>query len=114
MNHKLLIVALLALFVSSCAPKQTVQQEEPPVAAQPPEELKLPDISAIKDVPEEKKPEKPAEKKQEEQYVMLNFENADIETVIATISRHVKDQLYPCPGRYRQDHDTVTEQDTDQ
>jgi len=42
MNHKLLIVALLALFVSSCAPKQTVQQEEPPVAAQPPEELKLP------------------------------------------------------------------------
>jgi general secretion pathway protein D len=98
MNHKLLVVALLVLFVSSCAPKQAVQQEEPPVAAQPPEELKLPEISAIKEIPEEKKPEKPVEKKQEEQYVMLNFENADIETVIATISDMLKINYILAPG----------------
>ncbi|NJD57150.1 MAG: hypothetical protein FIA94_12205, partial [Nitrospirae bacterium] len=98
MNNKLLVVALLTLFISSCAPKQTVQQVEPPVEAQPSEELKLPEIPAIKEVKEEKKPEKPSEKKPEEQYVMLNFENADIETVIATISDMLKINYILAPG----------------
>jgi len=100
MNNKLLIVALLVLFVSSCAPKQAVQQEEPPVAAQPAEELKLPDVAKPKEVkePETVSPVKPPEKKAEEQYVMLNFENADIETVIATISDMLKINYILAPG----------------
>ena len=98
MNNKLLVVALLALFFSSCAPKQTVQQVAPPVEAQPSEELKLPETPETKEVKEEKKPEKPLEKQPEEQYVMLNFENADIETVIATISDMLKINYILAPG----------------
>jgi len=98
MNNRLIMVALLVLVISSCGPKQTVRQEEQPVAVQPSDELKLPEVPVVKEVKEEKKPEQPVEKKQEEQYVMLNFENADIETVISTISDMLKINYILAPG----------------
>jgi len=104
MNNRLLCIMLLALFVSSCGPKQAVRQEEPlpppppPVAAETAEALKLPDIPPGKGGKEEKKPERPPEKKQEEQFVMLNFENADIETVISTVSEMLKINYILTPG----------------
>jgi general secretion pathway protein D len=107
MNKRLLIIMLLALVVGACGPKQAVRQEEPlppppvaaePVAAAPAEELKLPDIGPVKEGKEDKKPQKAAEKKQDEQFVMLNFENADIETVISTVSEMLKINYILTPG----------------
>ncbi len=98
MNFKLPAVFLLFLLVVSCAPKQAIKQEEqliPPTAA---EGLILPDIEQKKEMKEEKKPLPEVEKKAEEQYVMLNFENADIETVIATVSEMLKINYILAPG----------------
>jgi len=94
MNFKLLTVFLLFLFAASCAPKQAVKQEEPPAA--PAEEQQLPEQKM--ETQEVKKPETPVEKKPEEQYVMLNFENADIGTVISTISEMLKINYILAPG----------------
>ncbi len=99
MIYRLLAFALVLLFVGSCAERQEVKSEEP-VAVQPPvEELKLPEIKPRADVGEEKKAEKPAvEKKTEEQYIMLNFENADLDTVISTIGEMLKINYILAPG----------------
>jgi general secretion pathway protein D len=98
MNFKLFTVFLLFLFVASCAPKQAIKQEEQP-APMPAEELVLPDISEKKVIQEEKQPVvQEVEKKAEEQYVMLNFENADIETVISTVSEMLKINYILAPG----------------
>lgn len=99
MIYRLLAFALILLFVGSCAQRQEVKPEEP-VAVQPPvEELKLPEIKPRTDVREEKKAEKPAvEKKTEEQYIMLNFENADLDTVISTIGEMLKINYILAPG----------------
>ena len=100
MTYKLFTFILLLFLVTSCAPKQAVKQEEqltlPPAA----EELKLPDIGQKKEIMEEekKKPTQEVEKKTEEKYVMLNFENADIETVISTISEMLKINYILAPG----------------
>ncbi len=100
MNNTFLIAALLVLFVGSCAPKQTIKPEEPPVAVQQPSEITPPPETppVPQDVTVEKKPEQPAEQKQEEKYVMLNFENADIETVISTISDMLQINYILAPG----------------
>jgi type II secretory pathway component GspD/PulD (secretin) len=98
MNLKLLTVFLLFLFITSCAPKQAVKQEEQPPAPLQTEELKTPDNAQKKEILEEKKPEAAVEKKPEEQYVMLNFENADISTVISTISEMLKLNYILSPG----------------
>lgn len=99
MNNTFLVAALLVLCVSSCAPKQAVIPEEPPVAVQPPSDLTVPEMPAPpKEVKAEKMPEQPAETKQEEKYVMLNFENADIETVISTISDMLQINYILAPG----------------
>jgi general secretion pathway protein D len=98
MNNTFLVAALLMLCISSCAPKQAVQQEEPPVAAEPSRDIVVPEMPVLKEAEAEKKPEQPVEKKQEEKYVMLNFENADIETVISTISDMLQINYILAPG----------------
>ena len=98
MNLKVCAVFFLFLFVTSCAPKQTVKQVEQPVTPPAAEELKLPDLDRKKEVKEEKKPVAEGVKKAEEQYVMLNFENADIETVISTVSEMLKINYILAPG----------------
>ncbi|TAN41353.1 MAG: hypothetical protein EPN25_05125 [Nitrospirae bacterium] len=89
---------LFSVLLSGCAAQKVVQPEEP--AAKPmAEELKLPDITQKTTPPEEKKAE-PAktDKKAEEQYIMLNFENADIETVISTIGEMLRINYIVAPG----------------
>jgi general secretion pathway protein D len=98
MKCKLLMVFLLFLFVASCAPKQAVKQEEQPPVPQPAEVAQLPDVEQKKEIKEEKTPAPGAEKKPEEQYVMLNFENADIGTVISTVSEMLKMNYILAPG----------------
>ena len=98
MNLKLCAVFLLFLSVISCAPKQTVKQVEQAVTPPQAEELKLPDVDRKKEAKEEQKPVAEAVKKAEEQYVMLNFENADIETVISTVSEMLKINYILAPG----------------
>jgi type II secretory pathway component GspD/PulD (secretin) len=98
MNFKLYTFFLLFLLVTSCAPRQAVKQEEQPPAPQPVEVAQLPDVEQKKEVREEKAPAPAAEKKPEEQYVMLNFENADIGTVISTVSEMLKMNYILAPG----------------
>ncbi len=100
MKNTFVVAALLVLCVSSCAPKQTAKPQEPPVAVQQPSELTpLPEMPPVpKEMTVEKKPEQPIETKQEEKYVMLNFENADIETVISTISDMLQINYILAPG----------------
>lgn len=91
-----LTVLLLFLLVTSCAPKQAVKQEDQP--AVPPVEEVQPADSGKKTEIKEVKPAPAVEKKAEEQYVMLNFENADIGTVINTISEMLKINYILSPG----------------
>ncbi len=97
---RLINVCLIILFVSACGPKQAVKPDETVVVPPSAEELKLPDVQPPMDAKDDKKkPEKTAaEKKQDEQYVMLNFENADIETVVSTISDMLKINYILAPG----------------
>jgi type II secretory pathway component GspD/PulD (secretin) len=103
MKRRTLVFILLMLLVASCAPKQTVKPVEAP--AQPSAaELKLPEIEPKRETVEEKKAEEkrtgatvPAEK-WEEKYVLLNFENTDVETVIATICEMLKINYIIAPG----------------
>lgn len=102
MNLRLISLCLIILFVSACGAKQAVKPDETIVPPPQAEELKLPDMPpvAVKDEKEEKKKAEKAaaEKKQDEQYVMLNFENADIETVVSTISDMLKINYILAPG----------------
>lgn len=96
----LLISGLLLL--NSCAKRQEIKPAE---AILPKEELVLPEPPlkpSVKDqeVVEIKKPEPPItiEKKAEEKYIVLNFNNASIETVIATISELLNINYVLTPG----------------
>ena len=101
MKNSVIVALLLACLLSSCAQKQGIKPEESAVAAQT-EELKLPDVGPKKEKAEEtRKAEAPpveAETKAEEQYVMLNFENTDLETVISTICEMLKINYIIAPG----------------
>jgi general secretion pathway protein D len=92
------MVVLLAWCFSSCASPQTVKREEPALAVKTPEAQKPLEAPVAEEMPKLQEPEKIAEKKPEEQYVLLNFENADIETVIATISDMLKINYILTPG----------------
>ncbi|MDA8432195.1 MAG: hypothetical protein M0Z60_04425 [Nitrospiraceae bacterium] len=104
MSRAAISCALLLFFVASCAPKQAVKPAEMPAVQQPAETLTLPEVAPKKEAEAEKKPgEKKAEPlgpegKQKEQYVMLNFDNAEIETVIATICEMLKINYIIAPG----------------
>lgn len=96
----LLILGVLFL-VTSCAKRQEVKPVE--IQASPQEEkLSLPEPPKPKteEVAEIKKPEQPVviEKKAEEKYIVLNFNNASIETVIATISELLNINYVLTPG----------------
>lgn len=97
-----IMLSLIFGALMSCAPKQEIRPEEPVDVRQPAEDLKLPDIGMIQKPevkPEEKKTEKAgAEKKTDEQFIMLNFENADLETVISTIGEMLKINYILAPG----------------
>lgn len=83
-----IVAGILTVFlIVSCAPKEIVKEEKKEAVAPPSEEIRLPEL-----------PQKPAEtkvvkkvepvrveKEAEEKYVILNFDGADIETVISTI-----------------------------
>jgi type II secretion system protein D len=98
MNFKFIAVFLFFLSVVSCAPKQAVKQEEQPMIPPPAAVVPPPDTGQKKEIIEAKNPVPQAEKKAEEQYVMLNFENADIETVISTVSEMLKINYILAPG----------------
>ena len=101
MNRRYISLCLIILFVSACGAKQAVKPDEAIVVPPPAEELKLPDVGPppVEVKEEEKKTKKTAvEKKQDEQFVMLNFENADIETVVSTISEMLKINYILAPG----------------
>ena len=98
MNFKYIAVFLLFLSVVSCASKQAVKQEEQPIIPSPAAEVPPPDTGRQKEIIEAKKAGPETERKAEEQYVMLNFENADIETVISTVSEMLKINYILAPG----------------
>ncbi|MCX7793779.1 MAG: hypothetical protein N2257_05170 [Thermodesulfovibrionales bacterium] len=93
----LLITAFLLL--NACAKRQEIRPPEPPLLK---EELILPEPPQQKqqEVVEIKKPEPPItiEKKAEEKYIVLNFNNASIETVIATIGELLNLNYVLTPG----------------
>jgi type II secretory pathway component GspD/PulD (secretin) len=99
MNLRLISLCLI-VFVGACGAKQAAKPDEaivvPPIA----EEQKIPDVAPPMDAKDEKKKADKIEagKKQEEQFVMLNFENADIETVVSTISDMLKINYILAPG----------------
>lgn len=85
-----IIAAILVIFLlGSCAPMQVSKEEakEMDATLPPPEDIKLPELPQK---PTEAKETKKAEsvrveKEADEKYVILNFDGADIETVISTI-----------------------------
>ncbi len=98
-TKKALILFMAGLLLTSCARRQEIRPPEPPPVQ---EELILPEPPAQKqpEVAEIKKPE-PAvtiEKKAEEKYIVLNFNNASIETVIATIGELLNINYVLTPG----------------
>ena len=97
---RLIHVCLIILFISGCGAKQAAKPDESLVVPPGAEELKLPEVApplVVKD--DKQKPEKTAvDKAPAEQYVMLNFENADIETVVSTISDMLKINYILAPG----------------
>ena len=101
MMNRLAFVLLIMFLASACATKDAVQPDEgmQPAADQKAADIKLPDIDQKKEAPEVKKPqEKPKADKKDEQFVMLNFENADIETVVATVADMLKINYILAPG----------------
>lgn len=95
----LLIIAGLLMF--SCAPKQEVRPPAVVLPELPADQLKLPSVEIPKaETADKQKAEtgQGAEKKADEQYVMLNFENTDIETIITTIGEMLKINYIISPG----------------
>jgi type II secretion system protein D len=95
MKKKVFAFIFLFFLLGSCAPKQEIKPVEPPppqpVAEQP---APPPEVAP----PVEKQPEAPKEKQQPEQYVMLNFENADLDNVISTVGEMLKINYILAPG----------------
>lgn len=97
------LLFLLVLAMSSCAPRETVRTEEAAAqqtAPQPPVEDRSWSETAPTQAPPAIAPPPPPtqETRAEEQYVMLNFENADIETVVSTIGEMLKINYILTPG----------------
>jgi general secretion pathway protein D len=95
MKKKVFAFIFLFFLLSSCAPKQEIK----PVEAPPPEPVAEqpappPEVAA----PAEKRAEAPKETEQPEQYVMLNFENADLDNVISTVGEMLKINYILAPG----------------
>ncbi len=95
MKNKAVAILFLFFLLSSCAPKQEIKPVEPPPAqpaagkpAPPPETAAA-----------EKSPGPAKEQtKKPEQYVMLNFVNADLDNVISTVGEMLKINYILAPG----------------
>jgi type II secretory pathway component GspD/PulD (secretin) len=100
MRKRLLTAFVILVFAVSCAPIETVQPELPAVVEPEIDELKLPDITPEIDAEEKPEPVKTRVEKKadEQQYIMLNFENADIETVVSTIGEMLNINYILTPG----------------
>ena len=90
-----------AFLLFSCAPRQAVKKPAPVLPAPAPgqEELKLPEPPGQQQQTE-KKEEEPVriEKGEKEDYIVLNFDNADLETVISTFGELLKVNYLLAPG----------------
>lgn len=89
------VIAVLLLF--SCAPKkELIKKEELP----PSEKLVLPELPLKKEPEVKEKPPEAVriEKEKDERYIILNFEGADIETVIATFGELLEMNYILTPG----------------
>jgi general secretion pathway protein D len=97
MKKKVIAALFLFFLLSACASKQEIK----PVEAPPPEPIAEqpapappPEVAA----PVERHPEAPKEAQEPEQYVMLNFENADLDNVISTVGEMLKINYILAPG----------------
>lgn len=95
-----IISAILAVFlIISCVPKKEIKEEAKETVAPPPEDIKLPELPQKPKEPDLKKGESvKIEKDAEEKYVILNFDNADIETVISTVGELLSINYILGPG----------------
>jgi general secretion pathway protein D len=102
MSRRLFCIVLLFFVFNSCAFRQDLKEVEKPavIAAPKDEELKLPDIPLQSEDKKDKKTIGPVveKKAEEERYIMLNFQNADIETVVSTIGEMLKINYIVAPG----------------
>lgn len=94
MTKKMFAVILFIFFLSACAPKEEIKPVEAPPAAPVAEQPAPPP----KEVAESKQVQPSQETKPPEQYVMLNFENADLDNVIATVGEMLKINYILAPG----------------
>jgi general secretion pathway protein D len=98
---------MAVILIASCAPKKETVKGAP--LAQPAEEFKLPTLEEEKPPEEAKKEEEEKkdaplleavilEEVEEEKYIILNFENTDIRTIIATFSELLEINYILTPG----------------
>ncbi len=94
-----LTVILTASMVFSCAPKKEVVKQAGPV--QPEEEFRLPEAPRPEPKPATKRP-KPFEpvllEEGREKYILLNFDDTDIRTIISTFSELLEINYILTPG----------------
>ncbi len=94
------ILIFSAVMLVSCAPKKTVKMVKVPEELKPSEEVRLPEPPQLQEIKEIKKPEQPVivEKKAEEKYIVLNFNNASLETVLSTVGELLGINYILSPG----------------
>jgi len=96
---KRFLIIFTCLFLVSCATgKPSVEPEKEPEKKIVLPEVKVPEKDTGKEVREIKKPAVTIEKEAEERYVILNFDNADIETVISTMGDLLQINYILAPG----------------
>ncbi len=99
MNLRLISLCLIIFIVSGCGARQAARPDEGVDPPPPAEQQQIPVVEPVAKTEGEKAAEKTVvQVKQEEQFVMLNFENADIETVVSTISDMLKINYILAPG----------------
>jgi general secretion pathway protein D len=101
-----LAMALILFVLSSCTKRQTVKAEAQPMETPPPqEELKVvetqppppEELAAQEKRPPRKEPVL-IEKEKEEKYILINFENTDIQTVISSFGELLNINYILTPG----------------
>ncbi|MDP2168032.1 MAG: secretin N-terminal domain-containing protein [Thermodesulfovibrionales bacterium] len=98
MPLRTLSALIAALLILSCAPKKDIIKKEPAPGPAPIENIVLPELPP-KPEPAKKKPEPVRiEQEKDEKYIILNFEAADIETVIASFGELLEMNYILTPG----------------
>jgi len=99
MKIKLFSIIVLIAFLASCAPKKEVVKPEPTPPQAPIENLVLPEITPQEPTPPQKKPEPiRVEQEKDEKYIILNFDGADIETVLSSFGELLGINYILTPG----------------